>query len=376
MVPPAGRFDCAPRGIVFDSTADRYDTRRLYKQAPGRLLKVVRWPHKDRTGSLNARLRLLLVTLLVGLALVGCGGDDEEEATIPDAGETVADAPAATTPAGGGATVGAGQAETVRDVPFTLNQDQPIPPDFQAAYQRRALIAVQFVKEGEDAFYPQGLEVDDIVSSALQDLQPDYPTIEFFTYDIDNPGSTEEGADLQPEEYGTLAAQLGVGYTPFVATLAPREDQYVIENLFQGYLPQPVLNQALFDLSANDVEGNTSDVDVGLDRVEVTESGGGIEYFTVQNRGDRAVNLQGFSLRILDPETGEVTPDSDGVLINDEVRVQPGEEVSVGRVPDVENAEGEQVAGTFEGGQELGLSPGDQLALLDSGGAVADTITI
>ena len=345
-------------------------------------MEVGRWPRKDRAGNLKARLRLLLATLLVGLfasfVLAGCSGDDGEEAEIPEAGETVTDAPAVTTPAGsaGGATVGAGQAETVRDVPFTLNQDQAVPPDFQAAYQRRALIAVQFVKEGGDEFYPQGLEVDDIVSSALQDLQPDYPTIEFFTYNIDNPGSSGEGAGLQAEEYGTLAAQLGVGYTPFVATLAPRGDQYVIENLFQGYLPQPVLNQALFDLSANDVEGNTSDVDVGLDRIEVTEDGGGIEYFTVQNRSDRAVSLQGFSLRILDPETGEVNPDSDGVLIGDEVRVRPGEEVSVGRVPDLENAEGEPVAGTFESGQELGLSPGDQLALLDSGGAVADTITI
>lgn len=333
--------------------------------------------HRSTAGS--PKLRLLLAALLASLVLAACGDDGQGEATIPEPEEPVADAPAATTPEGAGAagaTVGAGQAETVRDVPFSLNLEQPIPPDFRAAYQRRALISVQFVKEGEDAFYPQGLEVDDIASSALQDLQPDYPTIEFFTYEIGNPGSVEEGASLGPEQYGTLAAQLGVGYTPFVATLAPRGEQYVIENLFQGYLPQPVLNQALFDLSANEVEGNTSDVDVGLDRIELAGDGGGIEYFTVQNRSDRAVNLQGFSLRVLDPETGEVNPDSEGVLINDRVRVRPEQEESVGRVPDVENAEGERVAGTFEGGTELGLAPGDQLALLDSGGAVADTITI
>ena len=312
---------------------------------------------------------------MCGLFVAACGGnDDEQGATIPPAGDTAA--VAATTPAAGGATVGAGQAETIQDVPLTLNLDQPLPPEFQAAYQRRALIAVEFFKEGEDAFYPQGLEVDNIVNSALQELQSDYPTIEFFSYNIGNPGSTAEGEELQAGEYGTLAAQLGVGYTPFIATLAPGDDEYVIENLYQGYLPQPVLNQALFDLSSIDVEGNTSDIDVKLNRISLTESGGGIEYFSVQNDTDRAVSLQGFSLRVLDPETGEVNPDSDGVLVNDEVRVRPGEEVSIGRVPDVQNAEGEPVAGTFEGGDALDLAPGDQLALLDSGGAVASTITV
>ncbi|MDQ4106444.1 MAG: lamin tail domain-containing protein, partial [Actinomycetota bacterium] len=231
-------------------------------------------------------------------------------------------------------------------------------------------------KAGEDPFYPQGLEVDGSVVSSLEELRPEYPTIEFFSYDIDNPGTAETSEDLQPGQYGTLAAQLGVGYTPFFATLAPRDDKYIIENLFQGYVPQPVLNQALFDLSNADVEGNTSDVDVVLSRIELTETGGGLEYFTVQNRSDRPVNLQGFSLRVLDPETGEVNPDSDGVLVNDEIMVRPGQEVSVGRVPDVVNAEGNRVAGTFEGGGELGLAPGDQLALLDSGGAVASTITV
>lgn len=319
------------------------------------------------------RFWIVAALIFVSSFAAGCGGGEEEEATIPPAEDTAAvesDTPA------GGATVGAGQAETIQDVPLTLNQDQPLPPDFKAAYQRRALIAVEFFKEGQDTFYPQGLEVDNIVNGALQELRPDYPSIEFFSYNIDNPGSTEPGEELQAGDYGTLATQLGVGYTPFVAMLAPGEDEYIIENLYQGYTPQPVLNQALFDLSSIDVEGNTSDIDVVLDRIELTETGGGIEYFTVQNRTDRAVSLQGFSLRVLDPETGEVNPDSDGVLVNDEVTVEPGEEISIGRVPDVQNAEGETVAGTFEGGQELGLSPGDQLALLDSGGAVASTITV
>lgn len=256
--------------------------------------------------------------------------------------------------------------------------DQAVPPDFEAAYQRRSLIAVQFFKAGQDPFYPQGLGVDQTVNTTVEDLRPQYPTIEFFSYDIANPGSTEDNAQLEPGQYGTLAAQLGVGLTPFMATLAPAAegDQYLIKNLFQGYVTQPVVNQALFDLSAVQVEDNTSDVDVRLDQVELTESGGGIEYVTVRNSSRDTVNLQGFSLRTLDPETGEVNPESATVVIEDPVEVEAGRSVSVGRAPDVVDADGKQVAGTFSGGEDLGLGPGDQVALLDAGGAVAHNLTI
>jgi hypothetical protein len=97
---------------------------------------------------------------------------------------------------------------------------------------------------------------------------------------------------------------------------------------------------------------------------------------TVQNRSPRPVDLQGFSLRVLDPETAQVDPESPGVTISDAVEIQPQQSVSVGRVPDVVDADGEQVAGTFEGGEALDLGPGDQVALLDSGGAVAHTFTV
>src|SRR3712207_9471543 len=71
----------------------------------------------------------------------------------------------------------------------------------------------------------------------------------------------------------TTLFRSGVGYTPFVAMLAPSGDQYVITNLFQGYVPRPVLNQALFDLAAIQVETNTSDFDVVLEQIELTETG-------------------------------------------------------------------------------------------------------
>jgi hypothetical protein len=320
---------------------------------------------------LAARIGLFLALILVGSLSAGCGGGGGEATTVP----TTATTPAATAAAGEG-TVGVGQAETIKDVPFSLNTEQPVPPDFKEAYQRRALITVQFYKTGEDPFYPQGLSPDEQVRSSIETLRPRYPTVEFFNYDIDDPGTAEASEGLEPGQYGTLAAQLGVGLTPFVAMLAPSGDQYVITNLFQGYVPRPVLSQALFDLSAVQVEDNTSDLDVVLEQIELTETGGGIEYFTVQNRAGRAVDLQGFSLQVLDPETGEVNPDSPGVTISESVKVQPRESVSIGRVPNVVDADGERVAGTFEGGEALDLAPGDQVALLDSGGAVASTITV
>src|SRR3712207_9277540 len=67
----------------------------------------------------------------------------------------------------------------------------------------------------------------------------------------------------------TLAAQLGVGFTPFVAMLAPSGDRYVITNLYQGYVSPPVLSQALYDLSSVQVEDNTSDIDVVIEQLEL-----------------------------------------------------------------------------------------------------------
>jgi hypothetical protein len=326
---------------------------------------------------------LLLVTL--ALAAAGCGG--EEESTVPGLNETTgaqqaAQAGTTSSAAPGGNTAGGSvvnadaQAESLSDTPFVLNADQPIPPDFRAAYQRKALIVVEFFKEGADPFYPQGLEVDDFVNEDLDALQSEYPEVEYFTYDISDPGTAETSEELERGQYGTLAAQLDVGFTPFIAMLAPRGEQYVIENLFQGYVEEGVLSQALFDLSNTDVQGNSSDVELELDQIELTESGGGIEYFTVTNNGEQRVVLEGFTLRVIDPETGEVSEDSEGVQVIEGIRVRPGRTVSVGRVPDITDADGRTVKGTFAGGEELGLEAGQQVAILDGGGAVVDTITV
>ena len=316
---------------------------------------------------------LALVVACVS-ALAGCGGGGGETTPTP--------VPEASSPASSSASgaaidggTGEGQAESIKDTPFTLNTDQPVPPDFEEAYGRGARIVVQFYKLDEDSLsYPQGLEVDRQVNNYMERLSGRYPTVEFFSYQITDPGKADDKS-LQPGQYGTLAAQLGVGITPFVAMLAPNGDEYAITNLYQGYVPEPVLSQALFDLAAVQVDDNTSDVNVRLDQVQ-TNDGGGIEYFTVTNSGEQPVNLSGFELRVLDPENADVDPDLPGVTVGSDVTVDPGETVSIGRVPDVKNDKGETVAGTFEGGAELNLAPGDQVALLDTGGAVASTVTV
>lgn len=304
----------------------------------------------------------------------GCGSDESQAPVTPSQSAETSIPEGTPTES---TVVGEGQAESTRDEAFKLNTSQPVPPNFEEAYGRRARLVVQFYKLDQDSLsYPQGLSVDRKVNMSMMRLSTKYPTIEFFSYGIANPGPVGDDQSLQPGEYGTLAAQLGVGITPFIAMLAPSGDEYVITNLFEGYVPRPVLSQALFDLAAVQVEDNTSDANVTLEQVQTTEEGGGIEYFTVQNRGTKSVNLQGFTLRVLDPETAQVTPGAPGVTIDSDIRVKRNQNVSIGRVPDIVDDKGKRVAGTFEGGTSLDLAPGDQIALLDPGGAVASTITI
>ena len=198
--------------------------------------------------------------VLLALVLVsGCGGGDDGEATVPDpGGVTGGAAGGATGEAGGTTAVAVSGAAALEGTPFELNQQQVVPPDFRAAYQRQALVVVQFYRAGEDGFYPQGLEVDDMVDRSIEELRSGYPAVEFFSYDITNPGNAESSDELEQGQYGTLATQIGVGFTPYVAMLAPRGGQYYYESVFQGYVPQEVLDQALFDLTSLPAGDNTN----------------------------------------------------------------------------------------------------------------------
>ncbi len=266
--------------------------------------------------------------------------------------------------------------ESLEGETFTLNQRLPVPPRFEAAYQREAPIVIEFFQQGQDPYYPQGLEVDEMVNDDLTALRDDYPQVEFFTYDIDNPGEAETGEDLRRGEYGTLAVQMRVGYTPFVAMLAPRGQGYIVENLYQGYVGREVLDQALYELARTEAQRNASYVPLDLRRVELTETGDEVEYFSVTNRGDEEVNLSSFSLNEVDPETGEVDGSAEGLRIGAGVSIAPGQTVSIGREPRIVDANGREVAGAFSGGESLMIEPGDLIALFDGGGAVVDTVTV
>ncbi|MDQ3999878.1 MAG: hypothetical protein M3283_02490 [Actinomycetota bacterium] len=104
------------------------------------------------------------------------------------------------------------EAETLRNQPFNLNQRQPVPPDFGVAYQRRALIVVEFFKEAQDTSrgieYPQVIEPGRQVHQSLSALRDKYLQIEFFRYDIAEPGNAESSEELNQGEHGTLAIQL------------------------------------------------------------------------------------------------------------------------------------------------------------------------
>lgn len=204
-----------------------------------------------RTPSPFPALFLLAALLLAA----NCGGAEEarQEAVPLPTDVTTDDAPAAETDE---------QTGSFEDELFVLDQELPVSPRFEAAYQRGVPIVVEFFQQGQDPYYPQGLEVDDMVNEDLTALRDDYPQVEFFTYDIDNPGT---GEDLGPGEYGSLAAQLNVGYTPFVAMLAPREEGYFVEDVFQGYVDRAVLDQALYELST-EVHGNASYVPLGISK--------------------------------------------------------------------------------------------------------------
>jgi hypothetical protein len=64
------------------------------------------------------------------------------------------------------------------------------------------------------------------------------------------------------------------------------------------------------------------------------------------------------------------------VETNGEVLVSPGESVSLGRTSGIGDADGNSVAGTFEGGGGLRVQTGAEVALLDSGGAAVNIIPV
>lgn len=333
---------------------------------------------------LTGAFAIAVLTVLTVLMAAGCGVQDPAKPP-PKPGATTRP-PGGSSVAPGSTVLAPAQGEVInKTTPFKLNTTQPVPMDFKAAYQRRAMMLVEFHKASADASnknlgdYPQGLTVDRSVNQSVEGLRARYPGVEFFVYDIDNPGQAQKSEDLKRGQYGTLAAQLGVGYTPFVALLASQDQNYYIVNLWQGYVDAKVIDQALFELTSKAPAGNVgnkSQYDVTVDHIQLTANRAGIEYFTVTNKSDKEIDLKGWSLRLVDPATGEANPDSPGVKVNGSIKVAPGKTVSVGRVPAVVDSKGQRVAGDFQGGQNLKLTPGSQMALLDQNGAAVAMLPV
>jgi hypothetical protein len=84
----------------------------------------------------------------------------------------------------------------------------------------------------------------------------------------------------------------------------------------------------------------------------------------------------GFTLQAQDPETGDTDDSAVRVEIGANVRLVPSQEASIGRQPQITDADGREVIGIFSNGELLTLRAGDHVALFDNGVAVVDTITI
>src|ERR671912_2048194 len=142
-------------------------------------------------GGAHAGLWVYLA-LALGCLLVfaGCGGDESQ------APETTSPSPEATAPTGTptgtpteNTVVGEGQAESTEDMPFTLNTSQPVPPNFEEAYGRRARLVVQFYKlDKARSSNRKGSPWNAKSKISRMALTTQYPTIEFFSYGIANPG--------------------------------------------------------------------------------------------------------------------------------------------------------------------------------------------
>lgn len=146
---------------------------------------------------LGSFLSLFLTALLLLFLAAGCSSGAEEA-------RQVTPLPPDTTTDNGSTTEDDAQSESIEGETFTLAQSFPVPPRFEAAYQREVPIVVEFFQRGKDPYYPQGLEVDEMVNNDLTDLRDDYPQVEFFTYDNGTPATPSPAKTSSRRSTGPL----------------------------------------------------------------------------------------------------------------------------------------------------------------------------
>jgi hypothetical protein len=100
-----------------------------------------------------------------------------------------------------------------------------------------------------------------------------------------------------------------------------------------------------------------------------------MEYFTVTNKSNREPELSGFLLSMMDPETGGMCAGCGGVRINEGVTLAAGDKASIGRSPEIVDADWKEVGGIFVNGDSFMVEVKDQVRVLDRDGAIVDTIS-
>jgi hypothetical protein len=157
----------------------------------------------------SALLLLLALALLVTLFAIGCGGEEKKTATTRGAVTTLPSGP------GGGGSVLGGNIITTEDTPSA----------FVEAYGVKPIVVL---------FYVPGA-VDDLkVMETLEALENSFSTYVFLAYDYKT-----------PDAYGNLSSLLDVGYPPEVILI---DRQGVIQEVWNGYVDEGTLNQALVNL--------------------------------------------------------------------------------------------------------------------------------
>ena len=167
-----------------------------------------------------------------------------------------------------------------------------------------------------------------------------YPQVEFFSFDIAEPGNAESSEELNQGEYGTLAIQLEVGYTPSWRCSCCATKSTSSRTCSRG-TSSGASSTTHCSIFRARTSGNSSRVDVILGQVELTESGSGVEYFTSINHGDFETDLLGFTLNAVDRETGRPGDATAGIQIIGAVRLVLGQEASLRRAPDVVDTDGD-----------------------------------
>ena len=77
------------------------------------------------------------------------------------------------------------------------------------------------------------------------------------------------------------------------------------------------------------------------------------------NHGDGKIDLSGFSLSAVDPETAGPNDPTEGIQIIGAVRLVPGRRPRSRRTADTVDADGDQMVGTFAGRELLTVESGD-----------------